>query len=59
MMSDFPHHSLFTIYYSVLKLFTGLAIAALIAWELTVINVITIDNKTTETKMPNPILVLY
>ena len=32
------------LYYSVLKLFTGFAIAALIAWKLTVINAIKITN---------------
>jgi hypothetical protein len=34
--------------YSVLKLFTGFAIAALIAWKLTVINVMARDSATTK-----------
>ena len=47
------------ILHSVLKLFTGFAIAAFIAWKLTVINVIAIATATTKTKIPVPILVLY
>ena len=45
--------------YSVLKLFTGFAIAALIAWKLTVNNVITTDAAITNAKTPKPILILY
>jgi len=37
-ISTFPYFSHFHIPYSVLKLFTGLAIAALIAWKLMVAN---------------------
>ena len=40
----FNFYFLFLIYYSVLKLFTGFAIAALIAWKLTVNNAINITN---------------
>jgi hypothetical protein len=40
---DFPI-TLFPIFYSVLKLFTGFATAAFIAWKLTVINAINITN---------------
>ena len=45
-------YSPFTILHSVLKLLTGLATAALIAWKLTVINVIAMANNTTKTKTP-------
>ena len=54
---------LFTIHdsrcHSVLKLFAGFANAALIAWKLTVNNVITTDATITNAKTPTPILILY
>ncbi len=53
---------LFTIhdsyYHSVLKLFTGLAIAALIAWKLTVSNVIIKAPKPAAMNIQNDIAVL-
>ena len=45
--------------YSVLKLFTGFATAAFIAWKLTVSNVITIATSITTTKTSILIFVLY
>lgn len=44
--------------YSVRNDLTGLDSAALMAWKLTVINVIMIATAITSTKTPNPILIL-
>src|SRR6266487_1930819 len=52
----FKHDSNF---YSVLKLFTGLAIAAFIAWKLTVINAIATDIKPAIANTHQSILTRY
>jgi hypothetical protein len=46
-------------FYSVLKLFTGLAKAAFIAWKLTVINVITSAPRPDTINTHHEIVVLY
>ena len=46
-------------FYSVLNDFTGLAIAALMAWKLTVTIVIAIAITDANTKIPGPILTRY
>ena len=55
----FIHYRSFKIDYSVLKLFTGLATAALIAWKLTVINEMMIDKKPASANTHQLILTLY
>src|SRR5687768_18236676 len=56
------HHSRFTLithhHYSVLKLFTGLASAAFIAWKLTVINAINMAAVPAITNAVQPICIL-
>ena len=53
------HYSPLTNHYSVLKLFTGFAIAAFIAWKLTVINVIANAPIPERINIQTEIVVLY
>src|SRR5262249_21750074 len=55
----YPSYSLFTIHYSLLKLFTGFATAAFIAWKLIVNTVMMKITDPAAKKIPTPILILY